>query len=320
MNDIFYMNEALKFAKKAFRQDEIPVGAVVVDNSNGEIIGRGYNMCEQLRSPIKHAEMIALEQAAESKKSWRLANATLYVTLEPCTMCTGAIINSRISRVVFGAYDKRAGACCSSVNLFEITKTHTPEITGGILKDECQSVLSDFFKNKRKEKSHKPELWDLFDKNRNPLGKTHIRGELLPEGAYHTVIVVITKNLKEEVLITKRSSEKKNSPGMWECTTGSVVAGESSISGACRELMEETGIKRKKECFKLIKPVAYKHTFTDCYLLKTDVADDEIKLQKGETEDYKWVNKETFERMEQNDLIFTPDREQYVLLKELIWK
>lgn len=320
MNDIFYMNEALKLAEKAFQQDEIPVGAVVVDNSSGEIIGRGYNMCEQLSSPIKHAEMIALEQAAARRGSWRLINATLYVTLEPCTMCTGAIINSRISRVVFGIYDKRAGACCSSVNLFELTKTHTPEITGGVLKDECQALLSDFFKSKRGGKHKKPELWDLFDKDRKHLGKTHIRGEILPDGAYHTVIVVITKNSRDEILITKRSSDKKNSPGMWECTTGSVVAGESSLSGACRELMEETGIKRKKECFKLMKSVIYKHTFTDCYLLKTDVADDEIKLQKGETEDYNWVNKETFEKMEQNDLIFTPDREQYELLKNLIWK
>lgn len=320
MNDIFYMNEALKLAKEAFEQDEIPVGAVVIDSSSGEIIGRGYNMCEQLSSPIKHAEMIALEQAANSRESWRLTNAALYVTLEPCAMCTGAIINSRISRIVFGAYDKRAGACCSSVDLFELTKTHTPEMTGGVLEDECQALLSDFFKSKRKVRPKKPELWDLFDKDRNPLGKTHIRGEILPDGAFHTVIVVITKNSRGEILITKRSSEKKNSPGIWECTTGSVVAGESSISGACRELMEETGIKRKKENFKLIKSVVYKHTFTDCYLLRTDADDSEIKLQKGETDDYKWVDKETFEKMEQNDLIFTPDRQQYELLKDLIWK
>lgn len=320
MNDIFYMNEALKLAKKASEQEEIPVGAVVVDNSSGEIIGRGYNMCEQMSSPIKHAEIIALEQAAKSRGSWRLINATLYVTLEPCAMCTGAIINSRISRVVFGAYDKRAGACLSSVDLFKLTKTHTPEILGGVLQEECQSLLSDFFKNKRTERPKKPELWDLFDKDRNPLGKTHIRGEILPDGAFHTVIVVITKNSQGKILITKRSSDKKNSPGMWECTTGSVVAGESSISGACRELMEETGIKRKKENFKLIKSVIYKHTFTDCYLLKTDADDSEIKLQRGETEAYKWVDRKTFEEMEQNDLIFTPDRKQYELLKDLIWK
>lgn len=320
MNDIFYMNEALKLAKKAYEQEEIPVGAVVVDNSSGDIIGRGYNMCEQLRSPIKHAEMIALEQAANSRGSWRLTNSTLYVTLEPCAMCTGALINSRISRVVFGAYDKRAGACFSSVDLFELTKTHTPEILGGVLQEECRSYLSDFFKSKRKETPKKPELWDLFDKDRNPLGKTHIRGEVLPNGAYHTVIVVITVNSQGEILITKRSSDKKNSPGMWECTTGSVVAGESSVSGACRELMEETGIKRKKEQFKLIKSVVYNNTFTDCYLLKTDADDSKIKLQRGETEAYKWVDRETFEEMEQNDLIFTPDRKQYELLKDLIWK
>lgn len=320
MNDIFYMNEALRLAQKASMQDEIPVGAVVADNSSGEIIGRGYNMCEQLRSPVKHAEIIALDEAANSRGSWRLTNATLYVTLEPCAMCTGAIINSRISRVVFGAYDKRAGACSSSVNLFELTKTHTPEITGGVLQEECQSLLSEFFKSKRKEKTKKPELWDLFDKDRKHLGKTHIRGTKLPDGAYHTVIVVITKNSLGEILITKRSRDKNNSPGMWECTTGSVVAGESSVSGACRELMEETGIKRKKENFKLIKTVAYKNTFTDCYLLKTDVADSEIKLQRGETEDYKWVDRETFEKMENDDSIFTPDREQYELLKDLIWK
>lgn len=319
MTDSYYMKKALALAFSAAQNKEIPVGAVVVDNSTGEIIGQGKNECENKNSPLLHAEMTAIESAAKKLGSWRLFNTTLFVTLEPCAMCAGAIINARVSRVVFGAYDKRAGACGSAVDLFSLTKTHMPEIKGGMLEKECAVLLSDFFKEKRLKTQNKPELWDLYDKDRNPLFLKHRRGVPLKEGTFHTVVVVITKNRDGKILITKRSQEKNNCPGHWECTTGSVVAGETSVCGACRELMEETGIKRKKENFKLIKTVRSESSFTDCYLLKTDVNADEIKLQKGETEDYKWVDRKEFEELQSKGKVFAPDAEQYEGLKSLIW-
>ncbi len=319
MTDSYYMKKALELAATASQNGEIPVGAVAVDNSTGEILGEGRNECENKGSPLLHAEITAIGSAAKKRGSWRLFNTTLFVTLEPCAMCAGAIINARVSRVVFGAYDKRAGACGSAVNLFSLTKTHTPEIRGGVLEKECLALLSDFFKKKRFNRQNKPELWDLYDKDRNSLSCTHIRGVPLKEGTFHTVIVVVTKNSDNRILITKRSRQKNNCPGYWECTTGSVLAGETSISGACRELMEETGIKRKKEDFKLIKTVRSESSFTDCYLLKTDVNADEIKLQKGETEDYKWVDREEFEELQAKGKVFAPDALQYEGLKSLIW-
>lgn len=319
MNDNEYMKKALALAAVAAENGDTPVGAVVADNSTGEILGEGKNECEKSYSPLLHAEMIAIESASKKLKSWRLFNCTLYVTLEPCAMCTGAIINSRLSRVVFGAYDERAGACGSAFDLFSLSKTFTPQIKGGVCEAECKDILSGFFKTKRDKKRVKPELWDLYDEKRNPLSCTHIRGVPLKEGTFHTVIVVVTKNSDNRILITKRSRLKNNFPGYWECTTGSVVAGETSISGACRELMEETGIKRKKENFKLIKTIKMESSFTDCYLLKTDVKKDEIKLQNEETEDYKWVDREEFEELQKKGIVFTPDSEQYEKIKDMIW-
>lgn len=320
MNDTFYMSKALELANAAFSEGEVPVGAVIVDNQTGEILGEGQNQCEKLNSPLIHAEMIAIENAAKNKGTWRLFNTTLYVTLEPCAMCTGAVINSRISRVVYGAKDERAGACGSCVDLFSVIKTSFPEVVSGVCEDECKALLSDFFKSKRsKIKQKKPELWDLFDKERKPLGLTHVRGTPLAEGTYHIVILVITKNSKGQVLLTKRSDKKEKSPGMWECTTGSVLAGESSVSGACRELMEETGIKRKKELFKLIKTFGHNTYFTDCYLLKTDVDDCEIRLQKGETVAYKWADRQELEKMLSEKLMFSPDTVTYEAIRDMIF-
>ena len=146
-NDEFYMREALKLAEKAAEIEEAPIGCVVV--LDGEIIGRGYNRREIDGNPLAHAELLAIDEARHHVKGWRLCDADLYVTLEPCPMCAGACINSRIRRVIFGADDMKAGSCGSVTNLFELPYNHKPEITRGVLKEECGEILSRFFKSLR---------------------------------------------------------------------------------------------------------------------------------------------------------------------------
>jgi len=142
------MRQALAEAKLALEVDEVPVGAVVVHE--GKIIGRGHNQREQLQDPTAHAEMIALTAVASAVGSWRLEGCTLYVTLEPCTMCAGAIVLARIERLVYGADDPKAGACGSLYNLVQEERlNHWVPIERGILADECGQLLSDFFAKKR---------------------------------------------------------------------------------------------------------------------------------------------------------------------------
>ncbi len=150
--DEIYMRKALELAKLAAEQDEVPVGAIVVKKSTGEIVGRGFNRREYGKSPLTHAEMIAIDEASRRLGGWRLIDCELFVTLEPCPMCAGAIINSRIERVIFGTADSKAGSCGSVVNLFELPYNHKPELAGGVLAEECAGVLSDFFKNLRARK------------------------------------------------------------------------------------------------------------------------------------------------------------------------
>lgn len=150
--DEIYMRKALELAEIAAEQLEVPVGAIVVKKSTGEIVGRGFNRREYGKSPLTHAEVIAIDQASKKLGGWRLMDCELYVTLEPCPMCAGAIINSRVERVVFGAYDKKAGSCGSIVNLFELPYNHKPELVGGVLETECSAVLSEFFSKLRKIK------------------------------------------------------------------------------------------------------------------------------------------------------------------------
>ncbi|WP_294407337.1 tRNA adenosine(34) deaminase TadA [uncultured Ruminococcus sp.] len=150
--DEIYMRKALELAEIAAEQLEVPVGAIVVKKSTGEIVGRGFNRREYGKSPLTHAEVIAIDQASKKLGGWRLIDCELYVTLEPCPMCAGAIINSRVERVVFGAYDKKAGSCGSVVNLFELPYNHKPELVGGVLETECSAVLSEFFSKLRKIK------------------------------------------------------------------------------------------------------------------------------------------------------------------------
>lgn len=145
-----YMLKAIELAKTAYQKGECPIGAIVVDK-NGDIIGEGYNLRETTHSPTAHAEIIAIEKAASHCGEWRLSDCTLYVTLEPCPMCAGAIINSRIKRLVYGAFDEKNGACASVLNLFEESFTHTPLVRSRILEKECSRLLSDFFSELREK-------------------------------------------------------------------------------------------------------------------------------------------------------------------------
>lgn len=148
MTDEDYMKEAIALAKIAAELGEVPVGAVAV--WEGRIVGKGYNRRETDKNALRHAEISAIDEACKTLGGWRLWKCDLYVTLEPCPMCTGAIINSRIKRLVFGADDPKAGSCGSVINLFELPYNHKPEVTKGVLKDECSKLLSDFFAKLRK--------------------------------------------------------------------------------------------------------------------------------------------------------------------------
>ena len=142
------MSEAFKLAEKGFSKNEVPVGSVIV--CYDRIIGRGYNQCESLVDPTAHAEILSRSAAANTLDDWRLNKCTIYVTKEPCVMCAGAIINSRINRLVFGAYDKKKGACGSVYQLCgdKLLESNTV-VKGGILENKCSSILKDFFSSKR---------------------------------------------------------------------------------------------------------------------------------------------------------------------------
>jgi len=145
-----FMRAALQLAQEAAAQGETPVGAVVV--CGGTIVGTGRNRREEDKSALCHAELEAIAQACRALGGWRLWQCELYVTLEPCPMCAGAIINARIPRVWFGAYDPKAGSCGSVTDLFALPYNHRPECTGGILEEECAALLKQFFSELRRKK------------------------------------------------------------------------------------------------------------------------------------------------------------------------
>ncbi|MBR4496528.1 MAG: tRNA adenosine(34) deaminase TadA [Acholeplasmatales bacterium] len=151
-NDEYYMRQALKEALKADKIDEVPIGCVIV--LNGKIIARGYNKREKLENSLAHAEIVAINKACKKINSWRLEDATMYITLEPCVMCSGAIIQSRIKKVIYGAYDYRFGAHKSIINLFDVKFNHQVDIKGGLLEEECSNLIKDFFKRLRVEKKN----------------------------------------------------------------------------------------------------------------------------------------------------------------------
>ena len=147
-----YMHRALELARLAFNEGEVPVGAVVVKKTTGEIVGEGRNMREGTKNALAHAELIAIDQACRTLGGWRLPECAIYVTLEPCPMCCGAIINSRIDDVIFGAYDIKSGSAVSVQKMFELPYNYHPEVTGGMMENECSEILSEFFKKLRQKK------------------------------------------------------------------------------------------------------------------------------------------------------------------------
>ena len=160
MDDQVFMDAALELAKEAFREGEVPVGCVIV--RKGEIVGRGRNRRETQKTALGHAEIEAIADACKNLGGWRLWECTLYVTLEPCPMCAGAIINARIPRVVFGASDEKCGACGSVCDLFSMEFNHHPQVEKGVREAESSQLLKEFFEQLRitlrtRPKWHKPE-------------------------------------------------------------------------------------------------------------------------------------------------------------------
>ena len=150
MNDEYYMREALKEAALADAENEVPVGAVIV--RNGEIVGRGHNGREGDKNALAHAEIVAIDEACKKVQGWRLWDCDIYVTLEPCPMCAGAIINARIKNVYFGAWDPKAGCFGSLINFNDLQFDHKPVIISGVLEEECSTILSEHFKRLREKK------------------------------------------------------------------------------------------------------------------------------------------------------------------------
>lgn len=150
-NNSYYMREALKEAKKAYLSNEVPVGCVIVYND--KIIARGHNKREGLNNSLAHAEIVAINKACKKLNSWRLDDCVMYITLEPCIMCSGAIIQSRIKKVIYGSRDYRFGTHQSIINLFDVKFNHLVEIESGILEDECSNIISNFFKELRNNKT-----------------------------------------------------------------------------------------------------------------------------------------------------------------------
>ncbi len=148
-NDIPFMKLALEEAKKAGEAGDVPVGAVMV--KGGKVIATGHNRREAQGNALAHAECVAIENACKALGGWHLTDCTLYVTLEPCPMCAGAIVNARIDRVVYGAKDTVAGCVGSKINLFAMDFNHTPKVTLGVMEEECTALLTEFFKEKRME-------------------------------------------------------------------------------------------------------------------------------------------------------------------------
>lgn len=155
MDDLFFMDEALKLAREAADCGEVPVGCVITRGD--EIVGRGRNRRERNRSALAHAELEAIAEACENLGGWRLWECTLYVTLEPCSMCAGAIINARIPRVVFGARDAKYGACGSVCSLFSMAFNHHPQVESGVREEESAELLREFFQNLRMELRSRPK-------------------------------------------------------------------------------------------------------------------------------------------------------------------
>ena len=152
--DLIFMEQALSLAREAAAEGEVPVGCVIT--LGDRVVGTGRNRREKDKTALAHAELEAIAQSCRTLGGWRLWQCTLYVTLEPCPMCAGAIINARIPRVVYGAADPKAGACRSVCSLFSMAFNHHPEVESGVLEEECAGVLRDFFRNLRESRKSLP--------------------------------------------------------------------------------------------------------------------------------------------------------------------
>lgn len=154
MNDEYYMGLAIAEARKAEALGEVPIGAVIV--RDGQVVGRGYNLRETAKDPLAHAELIAIKEASETMGGWRLIGATLYVTLEPCPMCAGAIVQARVPRIVYGAMDPKAGCAGSLMNLLQEERfNHQVEMIQGVREEECSELLKNFFRSLRERRKKK---------------------------------------------------------------------------------------------------------------------------------------------------------------------
>ena len=163
MEDLKFMDEALALARQSAEEGEVPVGCVIV--RKGEIVGRGRNRREQVRNALSHAEVEAINDACRNLGGWRLWECTLYVTLEPCPMCAGAIVNARIPRVVFGASDAKCGACGSVCDIFSMEFNHHPKVERGVREEEAAALMTEFFQNLRVTLRSRPK-WKKPTENR----------------------------------------------------------------------------------------------------------------------------------------------------------
>ena len=162
MDDLYFMDQALELAKEAAEEGEVPVGCVIV--RNGEIVGRGRNRRERAKTALGHAEIEAIAEANRNLGGWRLWECTLYVTLEPCPMCAGAIVNARIPRVVYGASDSKCGACGSVCDLFNMDFNHHPTVEKGIREEEAAALMTEFFQNLRVTLRARPKWRKIVDR------------------------------------------------------------------------------------------------------------------------------------------------------------
>lgn len=157
--DEFWMKRALSLARQAAQKDEVPVGAILVAADGKTVLAKGMNRREEWMTPLGHAELIALHRASQKQQAWRLTDSTLYVTLEPCLMCAGALVQARVARVVYGATDPKAGAVHSLYQVLQDSRlNHRCEVIGGVLAEECGGILKDYFKEKRGRKKSETAL------------------------------------------------------------------------------------------------------------------------------------------------------------------